>query len=661
MRADLAVHIVGTEGQTGKCTWKIEFMERFSKGSEGWLARVTTPDDLKHLPLTALPELAQEVREFIVQGVATNPGHLGASLGVVELTIALLYAYTPPQDKVVWDVGHQAYVYKILTGRRGAFSTNRRFGGLCGFPLPAESPYDAFAVGHSSTSVSAALGIAEAKRQLGEPGKVVAVIGDGAMTGGMAFEALNNAGAMRNDLLVVLNDNDMSIDPNVGSLREYLLDIATWPKYNRLKEFVWCALGRSGRGKAIVQRIAQQIDRAIKGAILARSNWFEAMGFRYFGPIDGHDVEYLAQVLCDLRKIDGPKLLHCVTVKGKGYAPAEREKTVWHAPGRFDAATGVRNGDSAASETRPKYQDVFARTLIDIARANRKVVGITPAMPTGTSLLAVMHEFPQRTYDVGIAEQHAVTFAAGMASQGMLPFCAIYSTFMQRAYDQLVHDVALQNLHCVFCLDRAGLVGEDGATHHGVFDLAYLRGIPNFTVCAPMDEYEMEAMMRLAALSCGPWAIRYPRGAGQGPDARHDVTSLLRGKGRRLAEGSDAVILSLGTVGNNATRARELLQAEGYSVGHYDLRFLKPLDTALLDEVASRYGRIYTVEDGIRAGGFGSAVTDYLIEQGYKGCIHCFGVPDRFVSHGTIAQLQAQCGYGAEQLAHTIAQQLAKS
>lgn len=659
-----------------------------SESARGILERVNSPADVKALPPDLLPELAQALRSFLVQSVSTNPGHLGSSLGVVEITIALLRVYTPPTDSIIWDVGHQAYIYKLLTERRGGFDTNRQLCGLCGFPSMQESPYDAFGTGHSSTSISAALGIAEANRLLELPGHAVAVIGDGAMTGGLAFEGLNNAGALRDDILVILNDNDMSIDPNVGGLHEYLLDIVTSPSYNRVKDRVWNALSRTRTVRNGVRSIAQQIDRAIKGAFLEKSNLFEALGIRYFGPVDGHDALYLSQILNDLKQIPGPKLLHCITVKGKGFEPAEREQTVWHAPGRFNATTGERAPEGDNGSLPPRYQDVFGQTLLELAVKNPHIVGITPAMPSGSSLNVVMQKYPHRTYDVGIAEGHAVTFSAGLASRGIVPYCVIYSSFLQRAFDQIIHDVALQNLHMVLCLDRAGLVGEDGATHHGAYDLAYLRPIPNMTICAPLDEYELADMLRLAEVGCGPWAIRYPRGRGAGirlagpdeqtrskdvegnatgktsRDSREEYpytaesqclqSPIVVGRGRCLTAGEGIAILSLGAAGQNAHAAVEMLRDKGINAAHYDLRFLKPLDLALIQEVAQKFHSIYTVEDGTVVGGFGSAMLEALNGMGYRGRVHILGIPDRFIGHGSVAQLQAQCGYTGEGIAKLV-------
>lgn len=617
---------------------------------------IERPDDLKRFALPELPRIADELRQFVIRSVAHNPGHLGSSLGVVELTVALLYVYNPPKDHIIWDVGHQAYPYKILTGRREAFDTNRRYRGLCGFPLRSESIYDCFGTGHSSTSISAALGMATADRLRGKTNHTVAIIGDGALTGGMAFEALNNGGASNTDLLVILNDNKMSIDPNVGALKEYLLDISTSPRYNLLKDKVWAFLSASPFKRKGLRNFTQSLNQALKGALLKGSNLFEEFGFRYFGPIDGHDAEYLAMILNDLKAIPGPKLLHCITEKGHGYAPATQEQTLWHAPGKFDYATGIRLADHA--DQAPRYQDVFGKTLLDLARHNPRIVGITPAMPTGSSLSMLMQELPAQAFDVGIAEPHAVTFAAGLAVEGYTPFCVIYSSFVQRAYDQIVHDVALQNLHVVFCLDRAGLVGDDGATHHGVFDLAFLRPIPNLTICAPADEYETEAMLRLAATSCGPWVVRYPRGHGLGKWAVHDVTDVRRGVGRVIADNTNcgAAFLTLGTVYKNALEARRRLEERGLQLAHYDFRFLKPLDVSLLRNLAARYRYWFTVEDGVLAGGFGTAVVEALQEMrvAEPPQVYRLGIGDAFVPHGAISQLQDDCGYSPRRLQEQV-------
>ncbi|HOA10663.1 MAG TPA: 1-deoxy-D-xylulose-5-phosphate synthase, partial [Tenuifilaceae bacterium] len=568
------------------------------------LPHVNSPNDLKGMKPEQLVELSEELRRFIVEVVSTNPGHLGASLGVVELTVALHHVFNTPDDKLIWDVGHQAYAHKILTGRRDVFNTNRRYKGISGFPKRSESPYDAFGVGHASTSISAALGMAVASELKHESHQVVAIIGDGALTGGLAFEGLNNGGSLKSNLLVILNDNHISIDPGVGALNEYLLDITTSKTYNRIKKDVWDLLGRFDSLGPKARSAIQKLDNAIKTALLRQSNLFESLGFRYFGPVDGHDVAYLIRILNDLKDIPGPKLLHCITVKGKGYTPAEQNQTIFHAPGKFNKDTGERISLLTSKPAPPRYQDVFGETLVELAQSNDRIVGITPAMATGCSMNIMMEKMPERTFDVGIAEQHAVTFAAGMAADGLIPFCNIYSSFMQRAFDQVIHDVALQNLHVVFCLDRAGLVGDDGPTHHGAFDLAYLRLIPNITIAAPMNEEELRNMMFTAQLDGqGTFSIRYPRGNGVMVDWRKSFTEIPIGKARILREGSDIAILTIGHVGNLAATAAGKLEAEGISVFHADMRFVKPLDADLLRSVAKRFTTVVTVEDGCLPGG----------------------------------------------------------
>ncbi len=616
------------------------------------LQTIHSPADLKSRPLEDLPKLAEELRDFILRSVSSNPGHLGSSLGVVELTIALLYSYNIPTDPIVWDVGHQAYGYKILTERMAAFDTNRKLGGLCGFPQRAESVYDSFGTGHSSTSISAALGMATAFKLSGNPAHTIAVIGDGALTGGMAFEALNNAGANRADILVILNDNDMSIDPNVGAIHQYLLDITTSPAYNHMKDTVWNALGQKGKRESNVQRKMQALNQALKGMLLQGSNLFEALGFRYFGPIDGHDILHLTSTLQDLQTIPGPKLLHCKTKKGKGYKPAEIDQTAWHAPGKFNVHTGVRSTESGTQA--PKYQEVFGEHLLALAQEDERIVGITAAMPTGTSLGIMQKALPHRSFDVGIAEGHAVTFAGGLAVEGFIPVVAIYSTFLQRAYDQIIHDIALQNLHVVFCLDRAGLVGDDGATHHGVFDLAYLRPIPNATICAPSDEAELRGMMSLAVQSYGPWFIRYPRGRGIGAHAEQPQPSLRMGEGRMLKAGRRVAILSLGAVASNVSQALVSLAEEGVTPTHYDARFLKPFPQEAIRELAETHESLITVEDGAIHGGFAAAVDEVLVQIPNAPRVQHLGVPDDFAPHGAVAELQALCGYSPRQIAEAI-------
>lgn len=614
------------------------------------LENISTPEELRRLPVSDLPELARELRHYIVDTLATHPGHLASSLGTVELAIALHYVFNTPDDKVVWDVGHQAYAHKILTGRRGQFPTIRTYGGISGFPRMDESPYDAFGTGHSSTSISAALGMATASKLQGNTTRQhIAVIGDGSMTGGEAFEALNNAGVSKANILVILNDNGISIDKAVGGLSRYLVKITSSPEYNRLKEHVWRTAGgdsKNIRGKNIISRTLA----GLKSSLLKNSNFFESLGFRYFGPVDGHDAAQLVEVLTSLKDLKGPKLLHIVTKKGKGMKEAERNPVTYHAPGKYNAETGLQlHSDNSGQPL--KYQDVFGHTIIELAERNSRIVGITPAMPTGCSLNMMMAQMPDRVFDVGIAEQHAVTFAAGLAAQGMVPFCNIYSSFMQRAYDQVIHDVALQRLNVVLCLDRAGIVGDDGPTHHGAFDLAYFRIVPNLTICAPMDEHELRDMMYTAQTdNQGPFVIRYPRGLSVHPDWRSEMHALEVGKGRCISEGSDVAVLTIGHIGNEAAKAVEQLRGEGIAVGHYDMRFVKPLDTVLLDEVARRYKAVVTVEDGCLAGGFGSAVLEYYAQSQLASRsgtaspkVIRLGLPDSFVTHGPVAQLHSDC------------------
>lgn len=615
------------------------------------LAQVEFPADLRRIPEEQLVDFCADLRRYIIEHCAAYGGHFAASLGVVELTAALHYVYDTPADQLVWDVGHQAYGHKIITGRRGQFHTNRLYKGVAGFPKRAESEYDAFGVGHSSTSISAATGMAEAFRQLGQnQRKAVAVIGDGAMTGGMAFEALNHAGAMGTDLLVVLNDNCMSIDANVGALNSYLTDIASSHTYNRLRKEVWNLLGRlNGVGET-----ARHLAAKLEDALLAYSKpggLFEALGFRYFGPVDGHDVNHLVRLTRDLRELPGPKLLHCVTVKGKGFAPAEADQTKWHAPSfNFDALTGAALKPSKPAEAGPpKYQDVAGDTLIELAEMNRCIVAVTPAMLSGSGLVPMHRLMPERCIDVSIAEQHAVTFSAGMATQGLLPYCCIYSTFLQRGYDQLIHDVAIQNLKVIFCLDRAGLVGADGPTHHGAYDLAYLRAVPNMIVAAPMNEKELRNLMYTAQTDAvsQPMAIRYPRGQGVLTDWQTPFEAVEIGRGRLLTEGMDVAVLSVGHIGNLAAKAVNQLKSEGIDAAHYDMRFVKPLDEELLHEVFAKFSRVITLEDGCLPGGFGSAVAEFVVDNGYSASLRRLGIPDRVVQHGTQAELYAECGYDA--------------
>jgi 1-deoxy-D-xylulose-5-phosphate synthase len=611
------------------------------------LPNINYPADLKQYKEQDLVQICKELRQYIIDVVSVNGGHFGASLGVVELTVALHYALNTPYDKLVWDVGHQAYGHKILTGRKDVFHTNRIYKGISGFPKISESEYDTFGVGHSSTSISAALGMAVASHYKGETDRQhVAVIGDGAMTAGLAFEGLNHAGIENSNLLVILNDNCMSIDPNVGALKEYLTSITTSKSYNRFRDDISNVLIKLSELGPNAHTFVKKIEKSIKGTLLKQSNLFEALNFRYFGPVDGHDVERLAAVIKDLKDIPGPKLLHCVTVKGKGFALAEKDQTKWHAPGLFDKITGEIKKAASDKPQPPKYQDVFGHTLVELAEANDKIVGITPAMPSGSSMNILMKAMPKRAFDVGIAEQHAVTFSAGLATQGLVPFCNIYSSFMQRAYDQVIHDVAIQNLNVVFCLDRAGLAGADGATHHGAYDLAYMRCIPNMTVAAPMNEEELRNMMYTAQLEdMGPFSIRYPRGNGMMPDWKRPLKALEVGKGRKICDGEDVAILTIGHVGNFVLEASQELAAEGMHPAHYDMRFVKPLDKELLHEVFSRYKNVITVEDGCIQGGMGSAVLEFMSDHNYNSHVIRLGIPDEFIEHGEQAELWDLCNY----------------
>ncbi len=628
------------------------------------LEKINSPDDLKKLQLSELTKVCDDLRNFIIEELSINPGHFGASLGVVELTVALHYVYNTPYDQLIWDVGHQAYGHKILTGRRSTFNTNRKYKGISGFPKITESEYDAFGVGHASTSISAGLGMAVASKLKGEKDrKVIAVIGDGAMTGGMAFEALNNAGVNNSDLLVILNDNNMAIDPNVGGMNRYLLNISKSQTYNRFKKDIWEGLGKlDGFGKK-TRRILQKNQHALKNLLLKENNIFEAFDFRYFGPIDGHDVVYLTEVLNDLKKISGPKLLHVITQKGKGFVHAEINQTKYHAPGVFDKDTGEIYSCDCPIEKAPKFQNVFGQTLVELAELNEKIVGITPAMPTGCSMNLMFEKMPERAFDVGIAEQHAVTFSAGLATQGMVPFCNIYSTFMQRAYDQIIHDVALQKLPVIFCLDRGGLVGEDGPTHHGVFDIAYMRTVPNIIVSAPMDEIELRNLMYTAQLPENkmPFSIRYPRGCGIKPNWKKPFEKIEIGKGRKLADGTDVAILSIGKSGIFAKRAVKSLENRDISAAHYDMRFVKPIDKEMLDEVFSNYKIIVTVEDGAIHGGFGSAVLEFMAENNYSSTVKLIGIPDKFIEHGSPDDLYRECGIDVKGITNTVLQLLGKT
>lgn len=622
------------------------------------LDQISSPDDLRHLSVAQLPKLCAELRRDIVDELSVNPGHLASSLGVVELTVALHYVFSTPYDRIVWDVGHQAYGHKILTGRKDTFCTNRKLHGIRPFPTPMESEYDTFTCGHASNSISAALGMAVAARKTGHDDRhVVAVIGDGAMSGGLAFEGLNNVSSSPNDLLIVLNDNDMSIDRAVGGMEKYLLNLDTNATYNRLRDKASKWLHSMGylnddRRKGIIR-----LNNALKSALSHQQNVFEGMNIRYFGPFDGNDVCETVRILEQLKNMRGPKLLHLHTVKGKGYEPAEREATIWHAPGKFDPETGERIPDTA--DPYPlKYQEVFGRTLLELAEANPNIVGVTPAMPTGCSMDIMMHAMPDRVFDVGIAEGHAATFAAGMAKDGLMPFCNIYSAFAQRAYDNIIHDAAILNLPVVFCFDRAGLVGEDGPTHHGVFDIAALRPVPNLTLCSPMDECELRRMMYTAQLpGMGTVVIRYPRGKGVKRDDWHcEFEAIPIGKARQISDGSDVAVLSYGPMGNDVQKAISQLHDEGspLSVAHYDMRFCKPLDTDVLESVSQRFSRIVTVEDGQLAGGFGSAVLEWLSDNGKTTRVRRIGLPDRFIEHGTVNELRHIAGTDIESIKQAI-------
>ncbi|MBD3747884.1 MAG: 1-deoxy-D-xylulose-5-phosphate synthase [Sphingobacteriales bacterium] len=612
------------------------------------LSQINSPKDLKNFKEEDLEAISKELRQYIIDVVSVNGGHFAASLGVVELTVALHYVLNTPYDQLVWDVGHQAYGHKILTGRRQVFHTNRIYKGISGFPKRSESEYDTFGVGHSSTSISAALGMAVASHYKGENDRQhVAVIGDGAMTAGMAFEALNHAGIENSNLLVILNDNCMSIDPNVGALKEYLTDISTSKSYNRFRDDVSAVLSKISELGPNAHEIVKKIEKSIKGTLLKKSNLFESLKFRYFGPIDGHDVNHLVKVLNDLKDIPGPKLLHCVTIKGKGFAFAEKDQTKWHAPGLFDKITGEIKKSVSDKPQPPKYQDVFGHTMVELAAQNDKIMGITPAMPSGSSLNIMMKAMPNRAFDVGIAEQHAVTFSAGLATQGLIPYCNIYSSFMQRAFDQVVHDVAIQKLPVVFCLDRAGIAGADGPTHHGAYDIAFFRCIPNMIISAPMNEEELRNLMYTAQLKNhgGPFSIRYPRGNGVMPDWKRPFQEIEIGKGRKISDGEDIAILTIGHIGNEAVKALLELNAEGYHPAHYDMRFVKPLDEPMLHEVFSKFQRVITVEDGCLQGGFGSAIIEFMADHQYQTQVVRLGIPDHVIEHGEQKELWQECGY----------------
>lgn len=624
-------------------------------GSESYplLSQIDSPDDLRALKQNRLPEVCADIRRFLIDSLSENPGHFASSMGAVELTVALHYVFRTPYDRIVWDVGHQAYGHKLLTGRRDAFATNRRFNGLSGFPNPDESEYDTFMAGHASNSISAALGMAVATAMNNDTPErhVVAVIGDASVSGGLAFEGINNAANTTNDLLIILNDNNMSIDANVGALHSYLAQINSSPRYNRLRYKFYKLLRQlrlvGDRGKGAVLRF----NNSLKSLLLNEQNIFEGLDIRYFGPVDGHDVNALIRVLNDIKDMKGPKLLHVKTIKGKGYAPAEKNPAVWHAPGRFDPVTGRRDAEDEP-ETSPKFQDVFGDTLLEIARADRRIVGITAAMPSGTSVSVLQKEMPHRVFDVGISEGHAVTFAGGLAKEGLKPFVAIYSSFLQRGYDQIIHDVAIQRLPVTFCIDRAGLVGEDGVTHHGLFDLAYMRSIPGMVIASPRNEAELRNLMHTAAAYDGPFAIRYPRGKGEGISADGAPRILEIGRGEKLREGSDIVFISTGPIAAEVRKAIEQLEAEGIDAAHYDMKFVKPLDTTLLREAAAKGVAIITVEDGTVIGGLGSAVADFLIQEGYGRLpIKKIGVGDRFIAQGSVAELRRLCGMDSQSIA----------
>lgn len=623
------------------------------------LRNIDAPADLRKLNHEDLPQVADEVRDFIIDVISEiGNSHFGASLGVVEMTVALHYVFNTPEDQLVWDVGHQAYGHKILTGRRDVFHTNRLKGGISGFPKRSESEYDTFGVGHSSTSISGALGMAVANNYKGEKNRQhIAVIGDGAMTAGLAFEGLNHAGMEKDaNLLVVLNDNCMSIDPNVGALKEYLTDITTSHTYNKVKDEVWQLLGKLSKFGPDARSVVSKVSGALKGSLLKQSNLFESLNFRYFGPVDGHDVIGLAKVMEDLKDIPGPKILHCITKKGKGYKFSEEgNPTQWHAPGVFNKETGEIVKVVPSSPQPPKYQEVFGHTIVELAEKNDKIMGVTPAMPSGSSLNIMMKAMPDRSFDVGIAEQHAVTFSAGLATQGLVPFCNIYSSFMQRAYDQVVHDVALQNLNVVFCLDRAGFAGADGATHHGAYDVSYMRSIPNMTVASPMNEAELRNLMFTAQQEdMGPFSIRYPRGKGVMTEWKTVMKPVKVGTGRKLTSGEDVAILTLGHPGNFAQDAIASLKEFGASVAHYDMRFVKPLDENMLHEVFSKFDKIITVEDGCLMGGFGTAVLEFMADQKYKAEVIRLGIPDEFIHHGTQKELYEDAGFDTKSIVRTV-------
>jgi 1-deoxy-D-xylulose-5-phosphate synthase len=622
------------------------------------LESINFPADLRKVKEEELKQVCDELRQFIIDVVSEKGGHFGGSLGVVELTVALHYVFNTPYDQLVWDTGHQAYGHKILTGRRQIFNTNRLYKGVSGFPNRKESEYDTFGVGHTSTSISAGLGMAVASHYKKEKDrKHIAVIGDGAMTAGLAFEGLNNAGITKSDFLVVLNDNCMSIDPNVGALRNYLTNMTTSPGYNKLKDDIWNMLGVVSKFGPNAQSIAAKIENAVKTSLLKQSNLFESLNFRYFGPVDGHDVVHLARILKDLKNIPGPKILHVLTLKGKGYKFSEGgNQTLWHAPGLFDKNTGELIKSSSTTPQPPKYQDVFGHTIVELAEKNDKIMGITPAMPTGSSLNIMMEAMPDRAFDVGIAEQHAVTFSAGLATRGLVPFCNIYSSFMQRAYDQVIHDVAIQNIKVIFCLDRGGLAGADGATHHGNYDLAYFRCVPNMIVSAPMDEIELRNLMYTAQLDKvkGPFSIRYPRGNGVIVDWKQPFKEIEIGKGRQIRDGKDVAILTIGHPGNFAVKACEVLAKEGINAAHFDMRFVKPIDEDMLHVICQSFDKVITVEDGCLMGGMGSAVLEFMADNNYNSRVVRLGIPDRVIEHGTQMELYKECGFSPDDIVNTV-------
>ena len=621
---------------------------------EKLLDHIHTPADLRKLPVEKLAQVCRELRQHIITVLAENPGHLGASLGTVELTVALHYVFNTPDDRIVWDVGHQAYGHKILTGRRESFHTLRQLNGISGFPNPAESEYDAFIAGHASNSISAALGMSIAFELNGEENRnVVAVIGDGAMTGGLAFEGLNNVSTNPNNLLIILNDNDMAIDNSAGGLSRYLVNITTSQTYNKIRYGVYKFFRRMNLISEKRRENILRFNNSLKALINRQHNLFEGFSIRYFGPVDGHDVMDLVQKLNDIKRMKGPKLLHIKTKKGKGFKPAEDSATEWHAPGKFNKDTGERILPQDTNKPQ-LYQDVFGHTLVELATQDERVVGVTPAMPTGCSMICLMKAFPERAFDVGIAEAHAVTFSAGLAKEGMIPFCNIYSSFMQRAYDQIIHDVAIQNLHLILCLDRAGLVGEDGVTHHGVFDLAYLRPVPNLTIASPINEWELRNLMFTAYQTASPFVIRYPRGKGELKYLKDEIVSLPVGKGKKIREGNQIAVLSIGPIGNEVAKAIDMVNQEHISVAHYDMIYLKPMDESILHEVGQHFSHIITVEDGTITGGLGSAVVEFMAENGYQIQVKRIGVNDQFVEHGNMPELYRLCGMDAESIAQTI-------